>query len=68
MDEVIVVTRLRMLWLIIGQAKRAPYWGVQSRYRVIYDIYICVFRGPKSVGGITCANAQSQYWAVESDR
>ena len=28
-------------WLIeiIGRAKRAPHWGVQSRFRVIY-IYI----------------------------
>ena len=22
--------------VIIGQAKRAPHWGVQSRFRVIY--------------------------------
>ena len=26
--------------LVIGRAKRAPHWGVQSRFRVIY-IYIC---------------------------
>ena len=25
---------------LIGRAKRAPHWGVQSRFRVIY-IYIC---------------------------
>ena len=57
--------------IIIGRAKRAPHWGVQSRFRVIYIyIYICacVCRGPKSVGGITCAHAQSQYWAVKSDQ
>ena len=51
---------------IIGRAKRAPYWGVKSRFRVIY-ICACVCRGPKSVGGITWAkhaHAQSQYWAV----
>ena len=35
------------------------------------DIYMCVCRGPKSVGGITWAkraHAQSQYWAVKSDQ
>ena len=56
--------------LIFGRAKRAPHWGVQSRFR---EIYICryVCRGPKSVGGITWAkraHAQSQYWAVKSDQ
>ena len=29
--------------LLIGRAKRAPHWGVQSRFRVIY-IYMCVCR------------------------
>ena len=28
---------------IIRRAKRAPHWGVQSRFRVIY-IYMCVCR------------------------
>ena len=28
-------------FLFIGRAKRAPHWGVQSRFRVIY-IYICM--------------------------
>ena len=28
------------IFLVIGQAKRTPHWGVQSRFRVIY--YICV--------------------------
>ena len=59
---------------IIGRAKRAPHWGVQSRFRVIYIClsvgrYVC--RGPKSVGGITWAkraHAQSQLWAVKSDQ
>ena len=58
------------LWLIVGRAKQAAHWGVQSRFRVIY-IYVCVCRGPKSVGGITWAkraHAQSQYWAVKSDQ
>ena len=26
-----------------GRAKRAPYWAVQSRFRVIYCIYVCQF-------------------------
>ena len=59
---------------IIGRAKRAPHWGVQSRFRVIYicmsvGMYVC--RGPKSVGGNTWAkraHAQSQYCAVKSNQ
>ena len=27
---------------LIGRAKRAPHWGVQSRFRVIY---ICIYVG-----------------------
>ena len=58
------------IFLVIGRAKRAPHWGVQSRFRVIYvGMYVC--RGPKSVGGNTWAkraHAQSQYWAVKSDQ
>ena len=52
---------------IIGRAKRAPHWGVQSRFRVIYVGMSVVVQ--KSVGGITWAkraHAQSQYWAVKS--
>ena len=26
---------------LVGRAKRAPHWGVQSRFRVIY-IYVCL--------------------------
>ena len=44
---------------IIGRAKRAPHWGVQSRFRVIY-IYIYIYVVGMSVvcqincvGGIT---------------
>ena len=29
--------------VLIGQAKRAPHWGVQSRFRVIY-IYVGMSR------------------------
>ena len=25
---------------LVGRAKRAPHWGVQSRFRMIYIIYI----------------------------
>ena len=28
--------------MIIGRAKQAPHWGVQSRFRVIY-ICVCVY-------------------------
>ena len=28
--------------VVIGGAKRAPHWGVQSRFRDIYT-YICVY-------------------------
>ena len=43
---------------LIGRAKRAPHWGVQSRFRVIY-IYMSVCRMSvvcqiNCVGGITC--------------
>ena len=57
---------------VIGRAKRAPHWGVQSRFRVVCRsvcMYVC--RGPKSVGGNTWAkraHAQSQYCAVKSDQ
>ena len=27
---------------IIGRVKQAPHWGVQSRFRVIYIIYVSV--------------------------
>ena len=33
--------------IIIGRAKRAPHWGVQSRFRVIYILCLYVCRGPK---------------------
>ena len=26
------------IFLVIGRAKRAPHWGVQSRFRVIYVV------------------------------
>ena len=54
---------------VIGRAKRAPHWGVQSRFRVIYMSVCLSCVVQKSVGGITWAkraHAQSQYWAVKS--
>ena len=33
--------KLLMMKMIIGRTKRAPHWGVQSRFRVIY-IYVCL--------------------------
>ena len=45
---------------IIGRAKRAPHWGVQSRFRVIYVVGMSVCRNMSvvcqinCVGGITC--------------
>ena len=59
---------------IIGRAKRAPHLGCSIEIsRDIYIMSVCmyVYRGPKSVGGITWAkraHAQSQYWAVKSDQ
>ena len=36
--------------LVIGRAKRAPHWGVQSRFRVIYMyINICLYHVTSSV-------------------
>ena len=80
--RLVLFVELKLLWnrsrtrtiisstRVIGRAKRAPHWGVQSRFRVIYvGMYVC--RGPKSVGGNTWAkraHAQSQYWAVKSDQ
>ena len=39
-------TRLKkmimMMKIIIGRAKRAPHWGVQLRFRVIYYVHVSV--------------------------
>ena len=40
---------------MIGLAKRAPNWGVQSRFRVIYVGRSVCLSCPKCVGGITWA-------------
>ena len=56
---------------LVGRAKRAPYWGVQSRFRVIY-IYVCVGMSVicqiNCVGGITCTRMlKAKFWAVKTD-
>ena len=49
---------------VIERAKRAPYWGVQSRFRVIYMCqYVC--RGRRDY--VAHAHAQSHFWAVKTD-
>ena len=51
--------------MLIGRAKRAPHWGVQSRFRVILYMSVCmsVVCQINCVGGITWtkqAHAQCQ--------
>ena len=49
--------------MVIGRAKRAPHWGVQSRFRVIMYVGMSVVCQINCVGGITWtkhAHAQSQ--------
>ena len=29
----------KYFYSVIGRAKRAPHWGVQSRFRVIYTVF-----------------------------
>ena len=51
---------------LVGRAKQAPHWGVQSRFRVIY-IYICVSPWAKmrTQNYVAIhAHAQSQFGAV----
>ena len=58
--------------MFIGRAKRAPHWGVQSRFRVIYYIMyiiicmsVCLVCQINCVGGITWtkhAHAQSLFF------
>ena len=38
----------------IGRAKRAPHWGVQSRFRVIYVVGMSVCRSMSVVCQINC--------------
>ena len=38
---------------VVGRAKQAPHWGVQSRFRVIYILSVCLVCQINCVGGIT---------------
>ena len=40
---------------LVGRAKRAPHWGVQSRFRVIYVCcrYVCRMSNHVELRGIT---------------
>ena len=45
--------------------------SIKISHDIYMYVYMCVCRGPKSVGGITWVkrtHAQSQYWAVKSDQ
>ena len=43
MKKLMMKMTIIIIIIIIGRAKRAPHWGVQSRFRVIYVyMYICV--------------------------
>ena len=54
---------------IIGRAKRAPHWGVQSRFRVVCrSVCMSVVCQINCVGGITCgprACSKSFFGAVK---
>ena len=42
---VVVVVVVVVVIVVVGRAKRAPHWGVQSRFRVIYMcVCACVCR------------------------
>ena len=57
---------------LVGRAKRAPHWGVQSRFCVIY-IYVGQSVGMSFVSKKRRRNyvghehAQSHFWAVKTD-
>ena len=49
---VVVVVVVAAVIIIIGRAKRAPHWGVQSRFRVIY-VYMYLFYTSYSYNSIS---------------
>ena len=57
--------------MVIGQAKRAPHWGVQSRFCILSVCRMSVVCQINSVGGITCgprACSKSFFGGYEKDR
>ena len=68
--ENILYTVYRTYKIISSYELARPVMGTIFLVSLMY-VYMCVCRGPKSVGGITwakCAHAQSQYWAAKSDQ
>ena len=53
---------------LIGQAKRAPHWGVQLRFRVILCVCVgmSVMSKMRRRNHVAHANAQSQFWEVKN--
>ena len=57
--------------VIIGRAKRAPHWGVQSRFRVIYIIcmyvHVCLqlSMGRKKLRNYVRACSKKFFWNFE---
>ena len=57
-DEASRMSYVVCMSYVVGRAKRAPHWGVQSRFRVIYIYMLSVCRMSvvcqiNCVGGIT---------------
>ena len=50
---------------IIGRAKRDPYWAVQSRFRVIYYIYVCRFVYGKPIQKIRMSNMRGRKYVAQ---
>ena len=64
-----ISTRLRLVAILSLLVKYIVIFHADPCNKsYIQYIYVCVCHGPKGVGRITCAHAQSQYWAVESDQ
>ena len=53
--------------VIVGRAKRAPHWGVQSRFRVIMSVGMSVVSKMRRRNYVAHAHAQSHFGAVKTD-
>ena len=65
-------THIMWVWLnsnsLIGRAKRAPHWGVQSRFCMIY-VGMSVVSKMRRRNYVAHAHAQKgQFWAVKTDQ